>query len=272
MSETNLPLIVEPDHLERVLGAEGLLVVDVSEENVHAQHHVPGAVHLAYQAIIDVKPPAMGLLPDDRQLGEVLSALGMTADTHVVAYDDQGNGKAARLLWTLDVIGHAGFSLLNGGLQAWVSEGHPTEHESNQPSDGKYNATRLPHAIADKSYILSSLDDPDIVILDVRTPAEFSGLDLRAARGGHIPGAINMDWTLTMDQARNLRLKPEDELREMLLELGITPDKEVIAHCQTHHRSAHTYIVLKSLGYSRIKGYDGSWSEWGNDPEVPIDS
>ena len=96
MSETNLPLIVEPEHLERALGAEGLLVVDVSEENVHAQHHVPGAVHLAYQAIIDVKPPAMGLLPDDRNLGEVLSALGMTADTHVVAYDDQGNGKAAR--------------------------------------------------------------------------------------------------------------------------------------------------------------------------------
>ncbi len=132
-----------------------------------------------------------------------------------------------------------------------------------------YNATRTPHAIADKSYILSSLDDPDIVILDVRTPAEYSGLDLRAARGGHIPGAINMDWTLTMDRDRNLRLKPEDELRDMLRELGITPDMEVIAHCQTHHRSAHTYIVLKSLGYSRIRGYDGSWSEWGNDPEVP---
>ena len=113
-----LPLIVEPDHLLQVLGTKDLLVVDVSEKNVHSLHHVPGAMHLAYQMIIDSKPPPMGLLPHDRHLSEVLSVLGMTSDTHIVAYDDQGNGNAARLLWTLDVIGHAGFSLLNGGLQA----------------------------------------------------------------------------------------------------------------------------------------------------------
>ena len=139
-----------------------------------------------------------------------------------------------------------------------------------QPSDGNYNATRLPYAIADKGYILTSLNDPDIVILDVRTPAEFSGQDLRAARGGHIPGAVNMDWTLAIDRDRNLRLKPEHELHKMLRERGVTADKEVVTYCQTHHRSAHTYIVLKSLGFSRIRGYDGSWSEWGNDPMMPI--
>ena len=271
MSETDLPLIVEPDQLERTLGAEDLLVVDVSEEQVHVQQHVPGAVHLAYQAIIKVKPPAMGLLPDDRQLSQVLSSLGMTANTHVVAYDNEGNGKAARLLWTLDVIGHASFSLLNGGLHAWVNEGHPTEHGTNRPRHAEYTVTRLPRAIADRSYILARLEDPNVVVLDVRTMAEYSGQDRRAARGGHIPGAVNMDWTLTMDRARNLRIKPDAELREMLQELGITPDKEVIAHCQTHHRSAHTYIVLKSLGYPRIRGYDGSWSEWGNDLELPIE-
>ena len=97
------------------------------------------------------------------------------------------------------------------------------EHGSNQPPDGEYNATRLPHAIADKSFILNSFDDPDIAVLDVRTPAEYSGLDRRAARGGHIPGTINMDWTLTMDQARNLRVKPENELREMLQSWGSHP-------------------------------------------------
>ena len=272
MSLPNVPLILEPDELELNLDDENLLVVDLCDQSTFASNHVPGAVHLEYGRIVRARPPAMGLLPDSAHLSEVLTSIGLTPQTHVVAYDDQGNGKAARLLWTLDVIGHVGFSLLNGGLPAWINEGHPTEHGSNQPPNGKYNATRLPHAIADKSYILSSFDDPDIVVLDVRTPAEYSGLDCRAARGGHIPGAINMDWTLTMDRSRNLRLKPEDELRKMLLDLGITPDKEVIAHCQTHHRSAHTYIVLKSLGYSRIKGYDGSWSEWGNDPEVPIDS
>jgi thiosulfate/3-mercaptopyruvate sulfurtransferase len=116
------------------------------------------------------------------------------------------------------------------------------------------------------------LDDPEVVVLDVRTPAEFAGDDVRAARGGHIPGAVNMDWTLAIDRGRNLRLKPEGDLRRMLEELGVTPDKEVIVHCQTHHRSAHTYMVLKSLGYPRIRGYDGSWSEWGNDQNTPIES
>ena len=176
----------------------------------------------------------------------------------MIAYDNEGNGKAARLLWTLNAIGHTGFSLLDGGLRAWVNEGHPTEHRINRPSHGEFNASRSPHAIADKNYIFAHLDNTDVVILDVRTPAEYSCRDHRASRGGHVPGAVNMDWTLTMDREHNLRIKPDYVLREMLQELGITPDKEVITHCQTHHRFAHTYIVLKSLGFPRIRGYDGS--------------
>ena len=107
--------------------------------------------------------------------------------------------------------------------------------------------------------------------MDCRTPAEFSGDDMRAARGGHIPGAVNFDWMLAVDRDRNFRFKAPDEITATLLELGVTPDKEIITHCQTHHRSSHTYMDLKSLGYNKIKGYDGSWSDWGNDPNVPIE-
>ena len=115
-------------------------------------------------------------------------------------------------------------------------------------------------------------EECDVVIFDVRSPAEYSGEDVRAARGGHIPGAVNMNWTDAIDQTRNMRFKPEAELRAMLDGLGITPGKEVIAHCQTHHRSAHTYMVLKSLGFEKIRGYDGSWSEWGNDADTPTET
>ncbi len=111
-----------------------------------------------------------------------------------------------------------------------------------------------------------------VVILDTRSPAEFSGIDRRAARGGHIPGAVNMDWSVALDRERNLRLKPAVELRGILDNLGITPDKEVITHCQTHHRSSHTYLMLKALGYPRTRGYPGSWSEWGNDLELPTET
>jgi thiosulfate/3-mercaptopyruvate sulfurtransferase len=272
MTDPLLPFLVEPDQLEQVLGAPSLLVVDVGEEAAYAQHHVPGAVNLPYRALVEARPPAMGLLPGDGRLSEVVSYLGITPDTHVVAYDNEGNGRAARLLWTLDAIGHPRSSLLDGGLHAWANEGHPTEQAANAPKSVDCAIARHSGAIADKTYILGHLDDTDVVVLDVRSPAEYAGQDVRAARGGHIPGAVNLEWTRAIDRERNLRLKPEAALREMLEGIGATPDKEVIVHCQTHHRSAHTYAVLKSLGYPRIRGYDGSWSEWGNDPDTPIET
>jgi len=272
MSNLVLPFLVEPDQLEQALGMDSVLVVDVGDEPMYTQHHVPGAVNLPYRAFISANPPAMGVLPGDESLTEVFSFLGVTPDTHVVAYDTEGNAKAGRLLWTLDAVGHSRSSLLNGGLHAWVNEGHPTEQATHRPNSAAVTVTREPGVIADKAYILDHLDAPDVVVLDVRSPMEYAGKDVRAARGGHIPGAVNLEWSLAIDRERNLRLKPEGELRKMLHGIGATPDKEVIVHCQTHHRSAHTYAVLKSLGYERVRGYDGSWSEWGNDPDMPIET
>ncbi len=282
MSQPVLPFLVEPDQLEQALRTDALLVVDVNDEAAYAQCHVPGAVNLPYRALVVAKPPAMGLLPGEGRLIEILSFLGVTPEIHVVAYDSEGNGKASRLLWTLDAVGHSRSSLLNGGLHAWVNEGHPAEQAGHRPNEAAPNAaamgaapaavTRRPDVVADKAYILAHLEAPDAVVLDARSPAEYAGQDVRATRGGHIPGAVNLEWTQTIDRERNLRFKPEAELRAMLEAIGVTPDKEVIVHCQTHHRSAHTYAVLKSLGYERVRGYDGSWSEWGNDPDSPVET
>lgn len=268
----DLPLIVEPGQLETVLGSPGLLVVDLNDAAVYAQGHVPGAVNLPYAALIGPRPPAMGLIAGAEQLSRAFSAIGMTADSHVVAYDSEGNGRASRLLWTLDAVGHPRASLLNGGFRAWSGEGHKVETGASSPTASDYRVTIRGDVVADKGYILQHLKDPTVLVLDVRSPAEYDGQDVRSARGGHIPGAVNLDWTNALDRARALRIKPAAELRALFEKAGITPDKEVITHCQTHHRSAHTYVVLKSLGFSRIKGYDGSWSEWGNDPSLPVES
>src|SRR3990172_8339562 len=152
MADSDLPLILEPDELERRLGRPGLLVVDLGAASTHARQHVPGAVHLDYARIVAPRPPVGGLLPDDRRIGEVLSSIGMTARSHVVAYDDEGGAKACRLLWTLDVIGHRGASLLNGGLQAWVGEGHRTESGVAAPARGDYRVTGRTEAAVDAAY------------------------------------------------------------------------------------------------------------------------
>jgi thiosulfate/3-mercaptopyruvate sulfurtransferase len=269
MNPGRLPLVVEPDELQAALGRGDILVVDLSPAQVYRQSHIPGAVHLDYPRIVTAKPPAMGLLPEPKQLSALFSGLGMTADTHVIAYDNEGGGKACRLLWTLEATGHTRYSLLNGGLNAWMNQGYPTTAEIKEVMATSYTVHINTAAIADRNYILTHLHDPATVIVDCRSPAEYTGQDLRAQRGGHIPGAVNIEWTRALDPQRNMRFKPKEELEALYRQAGVTPGKQVITYCQTHHRSALSFVVLKSLGY-QVRGYPGSWSEWGNSPDTPI--
>lgn len=271
MTEPLLPLIVEPAELEQHLGDPHLLIVDLCKPETYAQAHVPGAVHVEYARIIAGRPPVMGLLPDEGDLSALLSALGLTPEMHVVAYDDEGGGRACRLLWTLEAAGHARLSLLNGGFHAWFNERFPVNGDVPVPAPGRYLARFDARTIANLDYVASRLKQPGVVLVDARSADEYSGRRKLTARGGHIPGAVNFDWVNAMDPNHNLRLRPAPELHHALATLGVTPDKEVIVYCQTHHRSAHTYIVLKSLGYTNVNGYPGSWSEWGNNPDTPIE-
>ena len=266
-----LDLVLEPEQLAQSLGDDKLLIVDLCNPQTSASGQVPGALRLEYASLVASRAPVGGLLPEAAQLSRVFSTLGLTPLHHVVAYDDEGGGKSGRLLWTLDMLGHGRASMLNGGIHAWANEGHPLAGTPGLAEPSDYRAEIRGDAAADKRYILERIGRPDVVFLDTRTPEEYRGVNVRAERGGHIPGAVNFDWVNAIDQARNLRLKPADELRELLAGVGATPDKEVIAYCQTHHRSSHTYVVLKSLGYPRIKGYPGAWSEWGNLPDTPVE-
>jgi thiosulfate/3-mercaptopyruvate sulfurtransferase len=271
MPVPELPLVIETDRLQQSLAQENLLLVNLSQPATYVQYHIPGAVFLDYNWIVRVEQPRMGLLPDPAQLTHVLSALGLTPDTHVVSYDDEGGGRACRLLWTLEAAGHQHFSLLNGGLRAWANQGHRITAEINWPTTGHYAVNMNYNGVATRQYILDHLSDNSVALLDVRSPAEYQGKKVYARHGGHIPRAVNMEWTEAMDPRHDLCLKPAAELRERLAGLGITPDKEVIVYCQTHHRSAHTYVMLRSLGFEKVKGYPGSWSDWGNEPNTPIE-
>ncbi len=268
---SQIPLVIEPDQLQQLSTAE-LLIVDLCKPETYAKAHVPGAIHLDYLQIVTMQKPMMGLLPDAETLSQVFSSIGLCPDTHVIAYDDEGGGRAARLLWTLDAIGHEKASLLNGGIGAWFNEGHPTNNTPVQATSSSYLATIVNGPIANQQFIRAHLDDDSVALLDARSPEEYRGEKKFAARAGRIPGAVNLDWFNVIDKTRNLRLKPETELRTLMEEHGFTKDKTIVAYCQSHHRSALTYFALKVLGYPKIKGYPGSWSDWGNSEDLPVET
>lgn len=268
---SNIPLLLEPDALEALLNTRNdLLIIDLSSAENYAQHHIPGAIHLSFKALQAGTAPAPGKLPSKEALEEVFSSIGLTPDKHVIAYDDEGGGWAGRLLWTLDVLDHKNYSYLNGGLVAWVNEGHPVTTESPEITPSNYQATFDPKPVAELDDVLSNYQKSDTVIWDARSAAEYDGSKAVAKRGGHIPGAAHLDWLDLMDRSRNLRFKPLDELQSELNQRGITQNKHVITHCHSHHRSGLSYLLMKILGYPNIKAYHGSWGEWGNREDTPV--
>jgi len=269
---SSLPLLIEPQQLEAELDNPELLLVDLSRQSQYVQVHIPGAIWLDYGTITAMHKPVMGLLPDEQHLSRVLSASGMTEDKHVVAYDEEGGGKAARLIWTLHALGHTKTSLLNGGLISWYKEDHPLSADVVEPQPSVYIASlKHPEVIADANYILPRLNDGSIQLLDARSAAEYDGSKRYADKGGHIPGAIRYEWTDAMDQQHNMRLLPDEQLQARLTSLGFDKDHEIITYCQTHHRSALSYVMLKHLGFEKVRGYHGSWSEWGNRSDTPVE-
>ncbi len=269
----NLPLLIEPEQLAAVLDDTNLIVIDLAcKEQTYLLDHVPGAVYLPGRALFAGEPPAVGKLPEHKQLERLISYLGVTEDSHVVAYDDEGGGWAGRMLWTLDIIGHRRYSYLNGGIHAWIAAGLDTETTPRMPFSKPLRCSVDEQPRATRDYLLENLDSGRLVIWDARSPGEFSGEKNNAARAGHIPGAVNYEWTRGMAQDRQLRIRDLETIRRELAELGITGDKEIVTHCHTHHRSGFTYLLGKLLGFPNIRAYDGSWSEWGNDPDTPIET
>lgn len=269
VSSQMLPLVIEPEALLPLLGDERLLIVDLCRDEIYARQHLPGAVHISPAELVSGQPPAVGRLPALAQLEQLFSRIGYRPDLHIVVYDDEGGGWAGRFIWTLDVIGHKHASYLNGGIIAWAGEQLPLTDEVPrvEPQPAQLSIDRS--VIAEKEDVLASINDDDTLIWDARSPEEYAGQKVVAARGGHVPGAINLDWLELMDRHAGLRLQAN--LDELVSSRGFTADKNIITHCQTHHRSGLTYLAGKILGRT-IKAYHGSWSEWGNDPDTPIEN
>ncbi len=276
MTESTLALLIEPEDLNALRTEDKLLIIDLSPHRQYQQMHIPQAAFLDYAHIVGMNSPYTGLLPDSEQFSHILNSLGITPETRIVAYDEEGGGKAARLIWTLHAMGHNKASLLNGGIIAWYREKFPLSNETltsqPNPSDQPYKVDfTIQPVVADTEYIKASLQNEQTGLLDARSLEEYTGTVRYAERAGRIPGAQHFEWTRAMDGQANYRLLPRDTLQAMLDKQGLTRDKEIIVYCQSHHRSALSYFMLRYLGYEKVRGYPGSWSEWGNRTDTPVE-
>jgi thiosulfate/3-mercaptopyruvate sulfurtransferase len=268
----SLPLLIQAEDLVPYLQDNNLLILDTCNTNNYAAGHIPGAIHIAPSELQSGEKPGVGRIPSIEALSAMFSRVGLKPDKHVIAYDDEGGGWAGRLIWTLDAIGHTNYSFLDGGLNDWSAKGLPLATEVNSTASD-YSVKQLNLAvIAEADEIIAQLGQDDFAIWDARSTAEYTGETVYAAKGGHIPGAAHLDWTDLMDKENNLRLLPLATIQTMLNERGLTLDKNIVTHCQSHHRSGLTYLVAKILGYPSIKGYHGSWSEWGNLDHTPFET
>lgn len=263
-------LLVTPVELSQELdGGWKPLLLDLRPTEAFAAGHLPGAVHLDLFGVSIVDTDEVPLNAFFWIIEHLLASRGVSADVPVVVSDEQSGIRAARAFWFLEYFGHSNVRLLDGGYSAWTRAGLPTTRDAEKPKGTNWTGTREAARLATWRDVKERLGHPDVVILDTRNDGEFCGTEVRAARGGAIPGAVHLEWTrnLTVDGT----FKSVEALREMYERAGLTPDREVLTYCQGGYRAAHAYLALRLLGYPRVRNYIGSWKEWGDRADLPIE-
>ncbi len=269
MGPSKVPLLLPPRQVSRLLRNHNALIVDTRAFADYQNGHIPGAVNLAlmYYHWSDTSPD--GIKTFNRQMERVLGFIGVSKKKQVVFYEDTSGMMASRGVWLLHYFGHNKVSLLDGGLRAWKKAGYKTSTETSGSRPTRFEAKVNPQILATMRQVYDSLNMKNVEILDVRSPEEYDGTWIRAARGGHIPKAKNINWERTI--TRQGTFKPISQLERLYRSADVSRQSEIVAYCQGGYRAAQTYIVLKLLGYPKVRNYLGSWFEWGNEIGMPVE-
>lgn len=257
-------MIISATNLNSILNDQNIVIVDTRSFKEYSEGHIPRAVNLDLFAFHWIDTTKEGIENFNRQTETLFSFVGITPEKKVIFYDEISGMLAARGVWMLMYFSHSDVSMLDGGIKKWRQENLQLETKLNgfKPSifSGKINLD----IISGFEYVNDNLNH--LKILDARSQEEFNGSVIRAAQAGHIPHAINIDWNLNLNEDGTFKNN-----RELSKLYDIPRNSEIVTYCQGAYRAANTFLVLKKLGFENVRVYLGSWGEWGNKLNLPIE-
>ncbi|WP_138755319.1 sulfurtransferase [Paenibacillus sinopodophylli] len=269
-SYTNNHLLVDKGWLAEHRHEQDIVLLDARAKD-YEDSHIPGAYWLDVRTLKDQASKTIAPLDT---LKDLLNSFGISNSSTIIVYDDGSSVQATRAFYVLEYYGFRDqVKLLNGGYAAWLAEGFEVtrEHPSAR-TNSKLNLTAHPLLITTKESIQA--EQSNRLLLDTRTSLEYTGEDLRSNRkGGHIPGAVHKEWSDSLEAANQdgvILFKDALTLEREFQALGILPSQTIVPYCQSNQRGAHSYFILRLLGYPDIRPYEGSWEEWGNDEHTEV--